>query len=299
MIMGIEIDIEAGLTTDTSKASGTGRQQHVITDTEVKSFKITDQPLKAAIAQLHGKSPNDAYLHSPTPWGDLYTTYDWPQVQAVLDVASVTITGITSEPVIVAQQNFKNSSSVAATFNCGISQSVANTSSSTWTQTNTQTFSQKITYKIGLPGAGGGGETSWTYAQALGESTTETKTVTVGTTSGVVITLQPGQSAISVLSASRGVMKVRVVYRVHLIGDTATNYNPTYQGHHFWAMPIGRVMQAGNISNVQTVTEDMEVGFYADSTIEVTDQTTGSQLWSCNLLAQPGDPMEEAAALAV
>lgn len=286
--MGIEISIQAGLTPDTSKATGSGHQQHVITDAEVKSFKITDVPLKAAIAQLHGKSPNDAYLHSPTPWGDLYTTYDWPQVQAQLEVESVTITGITSNPVIVAQQTFKNSSSVPATYNCGISQSVANTSSSTWTETNTQTFSQKINYKIGILGMGGG-ETSWTYAQALGESTTETQTVTVGTTSSVSLTLQPGQSVVSVLSASRGVMQVRVVYSVHLIGDTATNYNPTYQGHHFWAMPIGSVMQAGKIANLQTVTEDMEVTFYSSSTIDVTDPTTGTQLWSGNPVALPGD----------
>jgi hypothetical protein len=300
MIMGIEISIQTGLSTATANASGSGREQHVISDTEVKSFGIQDKSLKTAVGQYFGKTPNDAYLKSPATGNDLYSTYGWPQVQTVLLVDSVTITGITSEPVIVAQQTFKNNSAVAATFNVGISQSVANTASSTWSRTDTLTCAQKITYKVGFAGIGGGGETSFTYAESWGESKTESQTVTVGTTSGVSVPLSPGQSVVSVLTASRGVMKVRVVYRAHLIGDTATNYNPKYKDHHFWAFGIGRVMDAGGIKNVQTVTEDLEIGFYANSQVELRDPSTGATLTTFNLLGRPGaNSMEEVAALTV
>jgi len=275
--MGIEISIHAGLTAGTSNASASGSECHVITDTEVGSFKITDGSLKDAVGKYFGKNPNDAYLHSDTPWNDLYKTYGWPQVQTMLVVQSATVTEITSQPVIIAQQTFKNTSSVKGTFNVGISQTVANTATSSWTQTNTLTVGQKFTYKISFLGTGAGGETSLTYAHSWGETTTESQSITVGTSSGVSVPLDPGQSVNAVLTASRGVMKVRVVYRAYLIGNTAINYNPTYKDHHFWSLDIGGVMAAGGISNSQTVTEDLEIGFYADSQVELRDPATDAK----------------------
>src|SRR5271156_1054538 len=100
--MGIEVSIKAGLTAATSSVSASGSVQHVITDTEVATFGLQDGNLKNAVGKYFGQNPNDAFLHSPTPWGDLYRTYNWPQVQTVLVVDSATITGITSQPVIVA-----------------------------------------------------------------------------------------------------------------------------------------------------------------------------------------------------
>jgi hypothetical protein len=267
--MGIDVSITAGLTANTSSVNASGSVEHVITDTEVKSFGIQDGPLKNAIGKYFGKNPNDAYLHSDTPWGDLYRTYNWPQVQTVLVVESATITGITSEPTIVATQVFSNNSNVKGTFNVGISQQVANTTSNTWSKTDTITVGQKITYKVGFLGTGGGGETSMTYAHSWGESKTETLAVTVGTSSGVSVVLDPGQSVTAQLTASRGVMKVRMVYKAYLIGVTAINYNPTYRDHHFWALDIAGVMAAGGIQDVQRVTEDIQIGFYANSKIQL------------------------------
>lgn len=267
----MEISIHAGLTADTSNVTASGIDQHVITDTEVNSFGITDGALKNAIGKYFGQNPNDAYLHSDTPWGDLYRTYGWPQVQTILVPESATITGITSQPTIVATQVFSNDSKVKGTFNVGISQQVANTTSNTWSKSDTITVGQKISYKVSFLGTGGGGETSFSYSHTWGESKTETLTVTVGTSSGVSVTLDPGQSVSAQLTASRGTMKIRIVYKAYLIGDTAINYNPTYKGHHFWALDIGSVMAAGGIQNIQRFTEDIEVGFYTNSKIELKD----------------------------
>lgn len=272
--MGIDISIKAGLTRETSSVGVVGSVQHVITDTEVKTFGIQDKALKNAIGKFVGKNPNDAYLHSVTPWGDLYKTYGWDQVETVLVVESATITGITSEPVIVAAQVFSNNSSHKGTFNVSISDLVANTSTSTWSKTNTINVEQKFTYKVEFLGVGAGGETSMSYSQEWGESKTETLTVTVGTSSGVTMELAPGQSVEAILSASRGVMKIRIVYKAYLKGETAINYNPPYpahNGHHFYAIDIGAVMGEGGIPNLKTFTQDIEIGFYSKSKIEIKD----------------------------
>ncbi len=268
---GITVQIVAGLTTSSSSVSASGSVQHIITDTEVNSFGVQDRNLKNAVGKYFGKNPNDAYLHSPTPWNDLYKTYGWPQVQTVLTVASATITGITSQPVIVAQQTFKNNSNKQGTFNVGISDTVTDTVESNWSTTNSIDVTQTIEYGISFLGAGGGGSTSMSYSRTWGQGGSNSQSVAVGTSQGVTVVLDPGESVLAQLTASRGVMKVRIVYQASLIGATAINYNPTFKDHHFWGLDLPSVMNAGQIKNSLQFTEDIEIGFYANSEIELKD----------------------------
>jgi hypothetical protein len=270
--MGIQITVSAGTDAASSSISASGSLQHVITNDEVASFGITDAALKSAIQTYFGQAPNDAYLHSNTPWGDLYTTYGWPQVQTVMNLTSATITGITSNPSVIATNTFANNSGVAGTFTCGVSTSIANTESTTWTESSTVSFSESVNFKVTFAGLGeAGGSVTWGFSETFGRSDTQSQTITVGSTSGVTVTLQPGQSVQANLNSSRGVMNIRVVYQAYLIGDTAINYNPTFNGHHFYALPIASVMAAAGISNSITVTQDIQIGYYSDASVTLTD----------------------------
>jgi len=79
--MAFIIEIGVGRDRDSSSVRITGEEWHVINDNEANIFNITDKPLKEAVEKYFGKKPNDAYLHSPTPWNDLYKTYNWEQVK--------------------------------------------------------------------------------------------------------------------------------------------------------------------------------------------------------------------------
>ena len=272
--MGINSSIVAGQDESASSVNASGTVQHIITDEERTTFLLGDKQFKNAVNAYFGKSPNDAYLHSPTPWDDLYKRYSWPQVQMVLVVQSAEILGITSEPVIVKTQEFSNSSSQKGTFNVSISESVNNTTSSNWSTGGTLSIGQKFTYGVKFLGAGAEGETSISYSQSWGIGGQESKSITVGSTSGVSVELDPGESVLAELSASRGVMKVRIRYNAYLIGNTAINYNPTYKDHHFWSLGISGVMSKGGISNSVISTEDIEIGYYSNSKIELKDSTT-------------------------
>ncbi|UCS92145.1 follicular epithelium yolk protein subunit [Echinicola marina] len=282
--MGISISIIAGQDKSVCSVNASGTVQHVITDEERTTFRLGDKQLKDAVKAYFGKSPNDAYLHSPTPWGDLYKTYSWPQVNMVLVVQSAEILGITSEPVIVKTQEFTNESSKKGTFNVAISESVNNTTSSNWSVGGSLSVGQKITYGVEFLGTGVKGETSLSYSQSWGTGGQESKSITVGSTSGVSVQLDPGESVLAELSASRGVMKVRIRYNAYLIGSTAINYNPTYKGHHFFSLGIGGVMSSGGISNSIQSTEDIEIGYYSNSKIELKDKVSG-KLMSERVLA--------------
>ena len=103
---GITLSIVAGADAAHSSVNATGSIQHVTTDKETSTFGIQDGALKNSVGKYFGRNPNDALLHSPTPWNDLYKAYGWPQVQTLLVLQSAQIQGITSQPVVVATQDF-------------------------------------------------------------------------------------------------------------------------------------------------------------------------------------------------
>jgi hypothetical protein len=85
-------------------------------------------------------------------------------------------------------------------------------------------------------------------------------------------------------------MKVRIVYKAFLKNVTAAHYAGGYQGYWNHGLDIGRVMDAGAIQNVQRVTEDIEIGFYANSKIELVD-SSGAVTYSFVATAGAAEPV--------
>ena len=284
----MDINIVAGKDKDSSRVTVSGSVQHVITDEERVTFSLGDNELKQAVESNFGRRPNDAYLHSPTPWDDLYKRYSWPQVQTVLVPQSAEILKITSEPTIVKTQKFQNNSSEKATFNVSITESLSQTASTNWSTSGSITVGQKFTYKIGFLGTGAGGETSLSYQRSWGKGGSNSKTITVGSSAGVQVELDPGEAVAAQLSASRGTMKVQIRYRAYLIGDTAVNYNPRHRGHHFWALDIGDVMSSASKSNSSESIENIEIGYYSNGKIEL-QNLEGSTVKNVRMLLATGN----------
>lgn len=264
----IMVKVEAGKDKAASKVHVSGSEVHVISDDERASFKLSDNQLKQAVAAYFGKRPNDAYVKSPTPWNDLYKTYNWSQVTVTLRPVSATITGISTEPVVIKSTTFKNDTQKAANFNASVSDQVSNTVSNSYSSTYGLTVGQKISYEVSFEGVGKvGGETSMSFSSTFGKSETKSTSYTVGSNEGVNVNLDPGESVVAELNATRGQLKVRVVYDATLSGQTAVNYNPTFKGHHFWGLPIQNVSRAGKLPTSLRITEDMTVGYYSNASV--------------------------------
>lgn len=260
------------------KVDFSGNEVGVITDRERDSFRLSDGNLKDAVRAYFGKRPDDAYLRSPTPWGDLYQTYGWDQVVRTLVPKSAKILSIKSQPEIVMRQVFENNSTRPATFNVGISQQVQNRYSSSWSKGGDLSVGQEISYGFNIDGLTGGSVTSFKYSSSWGENTEKTQTVTVGASSAMEILLQPGQAVTAQLQANRGSIKVEVEYEAALSGDNAVNYASTYKGHHFWALDIRAVMASGGLSNQLMSKEVLEIGFFADAKVVVHDRNYMTKL---------------------
>jgi hypothetical protein len=238
----------------------------------VQSFKVQDSAIKGAVAKYFGQAPDDVYFHSSTPWGDLYKTYNWGQVQTTVSVVSATITEISANPTIMMTTEFDNSGSPnEGTYTAVISQDVQNTVETNWSMSETVTVGQQVEYGVSFLGSGAKGTTSLSFAMGFGQGGSKSTTVTLGSSTGVSVVLKPHQVLKGQLSATKGSLKIRVVYQASLSGLLAINYGGTYKGHHFYALPVDGVMAAGGINNAIQFTEDIEVGFFSNAKVQVTD----------------------------
>ena len=142
---------------------------------------------------------------------------------------------------------------------------------SSWSTSASISVSQTIKYNVEFLGTGVGQETSFGFELGWGIGGAQTQSVTIGSRSGVYVELEPGEGVMATLKASRGSMKVKVTYRTTLSGHVACNYNPRYDGHHFWAFDVNNIMSAGGIGNENYVTEVLELGYYADASVILSD----------------------------
>ncbi|XP_061724971.1 spherulin-2A-like [Cydia pomonella] len=260
------------------KVHYSGIQMDIISDQERSSFSLGDNNLKNAVNAYFGRRPDDAFLKSPTPWGDLYRTYNWNQVARTLVPKSGKVLKITSQPLIVMQQVFENNSTMPATFNVGISHTVENRVSSHWTKSGELSVGQEISYGIDIKVANLGGSTTFSYTSAWGIGAEKSEAMTIGATSSMEVLLQPGQSVTTELHATKGTIQIEMEYLASLSGAVAVNYDDVHRGHHYWALPVQAVMSHGGLKNEIMSREIIEIGFYSQSKVVVRDRKNHTKM---------------------
>lgn len=253
--MGIDISLKAGENTNSSSINASGKIIEPINDTNKKAFGIDNK----ALINLVNK-----YNKFTQP----FMLFDYKDVVTTLEVTGAEILGITSQPIIVKTQEFVNNSDVTGTFNVAITDSVSDTASNNWSTGGTLTFTQKISYGMGFIGKG---ETSISYSQSWGIGGSHSVQYTIGSNSGVTVTLDPGQSILAELSASRGVLKAKVYYNAYIDGTLHVIYGmPTFPPFNLNPnIPIKNLMSFGGLNNSVPSSEIIEVGYYSNSKIEL------------------------------
>ena len=118
-------------------------------------------------------------------------------------------------------------------------------------------------------------DTDSSNSQSFGIGNDRTKSVAVGSSSGISLILDPGQSVTAQLQASRGVMKVRVEYAARLTGQVAAHYDKAHKGHYYWALPVSGVLNSSNLSNSIKTTETIDIGYFSNSEVILTDNDSG------------------------
>lgn len=277
--MGIVISISAGKDAGVSVVTATGSIEHIVSDAERKSFKLGGEALRNAAGKYFDKKPTNAYLKSPTPWGDLYKTYKWEQVKTVIRPVRQEIITLNANPTILKKSKLENNTKDTVTqHSVSISESVTNEASFSWQVGGDLTVGSEIEVGADFAGIGAKAKASISYTAKWGVSDTVKKAVTVGSETSVAISLNPGQKVVATLGASRGELVARITYEASLTGHLAVNYDPSYRGHHFHARDIATVMEAAGIENKITWVQEIKLDYYSDSTVSVTDVENGDFL---------------------
>jgi urease beta subunit len=275
LMMAIDVNILAGKDGAESLITATGTQVMRLKDAGVNGQKLfglgPNSQLIAACGKYFGKPPTDAFLGSTTPWGDLYETYGWQQVEVVMIPLRAEVTSVSSDPVIVATKTYSNKSQKYITVSADVTDAVDSTASTSWSSTATVGMSNTIAVEVGFEGIGKiSGSSTISFEETNSVGSEHSKSLQVSTGTGVVVELEPGQSAEVNLCAFRGTMKARVYYRQYLTGLVAVNYYPQYKDHSFYGLSAKSLATKSSIETVQ----DIEVGFYSDTSLTVTDSAT-------------------------
>jgi hypothetical protein len=267
------IRIKAGKDANTSSIQVSGSALHVITDKERDAFGLGDSAVKNAVAKYFGRAPNDAWLRSPTPFNDLYRTYGWPEVQAVLIAKHTEVREVASQPTILKRTTLRNDTKKHGTFGANVDDVITHTLETSWSETPSVDFPQGVEYSIELEGLGGiGGSTPWSFGQVWGEGGAQSRSQTVGSDQGLCVDLDPGEAVDVELGAFSGVMKARIFYDAYLIGGTAINYNPTYRERHFWLLDLPTVMGSVGISTRKQYTQDIQLAYFCNAEVRLADR---------------------------
>lgn len=262
-----------------------GNQIDIISDRERDSFGLSDSTVKDGVKKYFGARPDDAYLRSPTPWGDLYQSNGWSQVSRTLVPRSGKILSITTKPLIVMRQVFENNSTKEATFNVGISTAVENTVSSSWSKNGELTVSQEINYGFDIELVKMGGSTTFSYTSGWGQNTEKSQSVTIGTTSAMEVVLKPGESVVAELHSNKAIVEIEVEYIASLSGAVAVNYSDRFRDHYFWALDVNAVMSNAGLPQTIVSKELIAIDFYAQSKVVVRDGRNGNHLNELTVLS--------------
>uniref|UniRef100_A0AAU6PBD9 Venom peptide n=1 Tax=Comana monomorpha TaxID=1555636 RepID=A0AAU6PBD9_9NEOP len=260
----ISIKMVASTKENVAKIEYDGREEHVITDKDRDTFGLSDGMVKTAVNNYFGERPTDVYLKSKTPWGDLYEKYNWPQVRLILSPIQAKVLGVQSEPVIINSQEFSNNSTEEAKFTATISQTIEDTVSNSWSKGGEFTLGQEISYSCEFAGVGVSGTTSMSYTASWGQETSKSKSLTVGSSTGVEVTVKPGKATQVSLTATRGTMDAQVDYKAKLEGSVVCNYENTFKNHHFWSLNVNSLLPAVGLPKEIASRETMKIGFYSN-----------------------------------
>lgn len=275
-IVAARISINVNLDKDQNvNITHSGLETDLITDDDIKSFKIENDNLLTALKHHLGKRPKNFYLGSPTPWGDLYKTYNWEPVKRLLSIKSAKVKSLTKNPIVVLSQDFVNSSNQTIKVNTGITHTIENTFTSSWSREKEFTVSQEIEYEFNVGIAKATGITGFSFTNKWGITEEKSKTEVIGTSSGMEVELKPGKAVMAVLSANAGYLEIEVVHMASLRGNVAVNFKKAHRGHHFWGPSIKNVMQSGGIKNEVTTKETIQFGFHVEGKLRVYDKETG------------------------
>lgn len=248
-----------------------GRHERLINDSNAKAFHIYGDELKKAVGKYKGKEPNDAFLHSPTPWGDLYERYDWSEVKLVIEYSGERFPKLEVETASVwgyAQKEVTNNGKEKGTYDVALRSHFINVKDIINYDRSDDLIGTKVLHIVDFPRRNDEEKTAHIRSNVdIGNC------MSIGEVPGFVscqgsVELEPGETVNACLYATGYSIKVSLPFRAYLTGYVAVNYNPTYEGHHFYGIPVGNILKSNGIPNDIVFGAEVKLGYVGNPIIK-------------------------------
>lgn len=241
----------------------TGFEESRTTETELKTFQITEQSVLYNLPRRGYTAPTYAHVLNADYYG-------YKPLKTLLVPLKATIVDHGTRNVLVTVKEFHNNSSAPSVAKGGIKEEVLETLSTTWSKGGELSIARQITLKHG--------SRSYSYTSNWGEEVHKSKTKILTTTSDVEVSLKPGQSVKAILSATKATLSLKVDYSASLHGDIYCRYTfffiPTY-GQEF---EVNKYLDLMNLPRSVTSSEIISVDYYYGAQVIIKDIETDKSL---------------------
>uniref|UniRef100_A0A2A4JYN7 Uncharacterized protein n=1 Tax=Heliothis virescens TaxID=7102 RepID=A0A2A4JYN7_HELVI len=278
----IEVQITAAETKSNTRLQFAGTNENTINERDITTFNLTKENLKAGVNSYFGASPTDIFLNNPTLWGDLYTENKWKPVTKILKPLRARILELNYFPYVISNEVFNNTASIRSSARVQIGAPLEEVVMSFW-ENPVDSSTEGIKYTFNVESSAIPSKSTFSYVSKFGENVLNSRSVFIGSETGLVVTLEPEQAVHVELVATKGTMKAKLDYKTVLSGSLAVNYDPRYKDHHFWSLDINKVMEAARLNCTRVSSEVIDFSFYVNSKVNIRDFRTNEVLSSVPL----------------
>lgn len=274
----IQIDIHPN-DDQNMKVHMAGVQVSMLGEMDKAAFGLTDDKLKQALTNM-GMKPDNVFLNSPTPWGDLFETMNWEPTRMIFEPKRAEILSSKTEKVVVKSSNLHNTHTEPMTRKVDMKQTLMNTITSKWSKEG-ELDVKNIHYNIHMMTPE---SEEYSFISNGLEDIEKLEPVTVGDV--MEVTLEPKQTLDAELHVTAEHMMVRVDFEAKLAGTVALNFDNTYEGHRFWSVDINTLLTAGGMKKVMHSSEFINIVQFRDAKVLVKEATTGKVINSVPMTMQ-------------
>ena len=243
-VTGMTIYITQSDSIESSAVAGEGFISNTISAGEVAKFNLGDEDLKTIVSGYFGQEPTSVHLSSPTGDPDLYSANGWKEVELNVAFTSASIDDMSSEAVVLGTDSYTNGESEAYDYSGQMTYDFKLSTSHDWGGFSTS-GDGAINYVIQLTGSEVASAGELTFGLPPGDAATGGAISNIlNVTSITPMSVNPGQTVYTQLSAKKTTMSVTINWSSHLSGRAALNFAAGMNGYNDWGVWLPTLMNS-------------------------------------------------------
>ncbi|GBP68454.1 Spherulin-2A [Eumeta japonica] len=235
-----------------------------ISPREEEMFQFTQENLKYATEESIGKRPDQVFVREPTPW-NLYSRFDWPEVQRILRPIGARVTTILIDLVELKRDILYNPGTPSAWYVNYDVMRLKNNISVSWDSRDMTNTLHDISYNVTVDSNFPSRIQCWS-SWGVDMERSEALPVFLNFSDSVI--LMRGEKVVAKLVLTKVRVEFEVEFETVLQGRVGVNYSGRHRGHHFWALDVAEVQEKADLPKKIHSKEVIKIDFFKNGHVE-------------------------------